>query len=228
MYPLFVTPVNTYRHSNRADKAQVTRMRILEAARTLFVDQGYAATKIEEIAREAGVAVQTIYFVFGNKRSVLKELVDVSCSGEDEAVPPLERAWVRKVAATADAEEQLAMSVRQLRRIHERVSPVLEVLRKAATSDPEIEELWEHNKRHRLEVHRHIIGLLSDAGALRPGLSKRRATDIAYGMMSQEMYSLLVNERGWSSGQWAKWVHGVLSFELLGHALGSGVGSSAY
>lgn len=196
-------------------------MRILEAARTLFVAQGYAATKIEEIAQEAGVAVQTIYFVFGNKRTVLKELVDVSCSGEDEPVPPLERAWVQKVSATADADEQLSMAVRQLRRIHERVSPVLEVLRKAATSDPEIEELWEHNKRHRLEVHRHVVGLLADAGALRPGLSRRKATDIAYGMMSQELYSLLVLEQGWSASQWAKWVHGVLSFELLGHPLAS-------
>ncbi len=219
VYPRSVRAVNTRRASVRADKAQATRRRILDAAKELFCAQGYATTRIEEIAELADVAVQTVYFVFGNKRTVLKELVDLCCSGEDDPVPPLERAWVRKVAATSEPSEQLALSVRHLRRIHERVSPVLEVLRQAATTDPEIEELWQRNKRHRLEVHGHIVGLLSAGGALRPGLSERQATDIAYGVMSQELFAVLVMERGWSAARWAKWVHGVLSVELLGRPL---------
>jgi AcrR family transcriptional regulator len=209
-------PVNSRRRSARADKAQATRRRILEAARELFCADGYATTRIEEIAEAAGVAVQTVYFVFGNKRTVLKEVVDLCCRGEDDPVPPLERAWVRKVAATSDPAEQLSMAVRHLRRIHERVSPVLEVLRQAATTDPEIEELWQQNKRHRFEVHRHIVGLLAAGEALRPGLSEQQATDIAYGVMGQELFAVLVVERGWTTARWARWVHGVLSVELLG------------
>lgn len=62
----------------RGDKARETRRRIIDAAAELFVEQGYGATKLQEIADRAGVAVQTIYFVFRNKPSLLKELVDVA------------------------------------------------------------------------------------------------------------------------------------------------------
>ena len=206
-----MTVVNT----PRGEKALATRRRILEAARELFIARGFAATTIEEIASHAGVAVQTIYFVFGNKRTVLKELVDISCAGEDDPVPPLERPWVRKVLAAPDARTQISLYVKSIRRIHERVSPVLEVVRKAAASDPDVAELWEQNKRHRLDVHSYVVGLLADAGALRSGLDVTQAIDIAYGLLSQELFSVMVNDRRWTASRWAKWAHESLSAQLL-------------
>jgi len=47
-----------------------------EVAVALFAEQGYAATTIESIARDAGLAVQTFYATFGSKRSVLFALLD--------------------------------------------------------------------------------------------------------------------------------------------------------
>jgi len=50
--------------------------RILEAARPLFCESGFAAVSIEQIALAAGVAVPTIYAAFGSKRGVLLALID--------------------------------------------------------------------------------------------------------------------------------------------------------
>jgi len=93
--------------SKRAQKAQETRRRILRAALELFVRDGYGATNLQDIAAEAGVAVQTIYFVFGNKRTLLKELVDVTIAGDDEPVATMDRPWYTEALAAGTAQDML-------------------------------------------------------------------------------------------------------------------------
>src|SRR5512146_2651000 len=58
----------------REERAAVTRRRILDAARRRFFEEGYAATTLKAIAAEAGVAVQTVYAVYGSKAAILAEL----------------------------------------------------------------------------------------------------------------------------------------------------------
>jgi AcrR family transcriptional regulator len=91
----------------KGERSRQTRRRILQAAYELFTEQGYGATTLQGIADRAGVAVQTIYFAFGNKPSLLKELVDVTIAGDDEPVPTLQRAWFLDAAAAGTAEAQL-------------------------------------------------------------------------------------------------------------------------
>src|ERR671916_2606233 len=64
------------RSTLRARHAELTRASILDAARSLFAKQGYAATAVRPIAQEAGVAVQTLYSAFGSKQGLLLALVD--------------------------------------------------------------------------------------------------------------------------------------------------------
>src|SRR3982750_2219788 len=86
----------------RRERARATRRRIREAAARLFVEHGYMATTIEAIAVEAGVAVQTVYFVFGNKRAMPAEALDVATAGGDAPVPVAERAWVEELRREDD------------------------------------------------------------------------------------------------------------------------------
>lgn len=99
--------VDVKRKGRRAQKARQTRQRMLDAARDLFVEQGYGATTLQEVADQAGVAVQTIYFTFGNKRSLLKELVDATIAGDDAPVATMDRQWFRDALAAETAEAQL-------------------------------------------------------------------------------------------------------------------------
>ncbi len=75
-----------YVSPRRAEQAKATRRAILDAARRLFLSNGYGTTSIRAIAEEAGVAVQTVYAVFGNKRQLVIELLEDAVTGNDHLV----------------------------------------------------------------------------------------------------------------------------------------------
>ena len=79
------------RPPNVEAQARDTRRSILDAALELFVATGYSATTIQGIAERAGVAVQTVYAVFGTKRELLRELIETRIAGGDEPLPIAER-----------------------------------------------------------------------------------------------------------------------------------------
>lgn len=190
----------------RRQQAQETRTRVLDAALRLFITHGYSGTTIESIAREAKVAVQTIYFKFGNKQTMLKELVDLRVAGDDEPIPTLQRRWVLDAIQAEDPTGQLRHQVAGAREIYERVGELLEVLRNAAVSNGDAAELWERNKEQRLEVQTQLMKALFEKVPLPSGLTMERAIDISYSLLGPEIYHLLVSERGWTSQQWADWV----------------------
>ena len=67
------------------------------AAARLFVQVGYAGTTISSIADEAGVAVQTVYAVFGNKQAIMAAVVDRAIAGDDAPVAINDRDWMQLV-----------------------------------------------------------------------------------------------------------------------------------
>src|SRR6478735_11478001 len=88
--------------TSRAEKRRLTRRRIVAAAAELFLDQGYGTTTLDQVAIRAGVAVQTVYFHFGNKATLLKEALDEAAVGDDEPVPLMERTWFEQITAEPD------------------------------------------------------------------------------------------------------------------------------
>src|SRR5690349_23235714 len=115
----------------RAARTRATRRRIVDAAAELFVGQGYAATTLEQIAARAGVAVQTVYFHFGNKRTVLKDAVDVAAVGDDEPVALLDRPWQDELRAEPDPRRVVALWVANGQAIYARIGPIMAVVRDA-------------------------------------------------------------------------------------------------
>ena len=91
----------------REQRARETRRTILTAARDLFVTQGYGPTTVQAIADRADVAVQTVYAVFGNKRTILDAVVDVTIAGDDAEIAVNAREWMRPVFEAATAHERL-------------------------------------------------------------------------------------------------------------------------
>src|SRR4051812_23244939 len=61
--------------SSRAERAAERRAAIVEAALDEFVARGFAATRLEDVAKRAGVAKGTIYLHFKDKESMFEELV---------------------------------------------------------------------------------------------------------------------------------------------------------
>jgi AcrR family transcriptional regulator len=200
----------------KRERARATRRKIVAAATDLFVAQGYAATKLEDIAARAGVAVQTVYFHFTNKRTLLKEAVDVASVGDDEPVPLLERPFMAEIRTEPDPYQAVARWVGAGRTILERIAPIMTAVRDAAGGDEAMAEQWRVNQDQRATAHRMFATLLAEKGALKPELTVDRATDILLALNSPELFLLLTVERGWPGAEWESWITAMVADAVLG------------
>jgi len=203
---------------SRAEKARLTRRRVVAAAAELFLDQGYGATKLDQVAARAGVAVQTVYFHFGNKATLLKEALDVAAVGDDEPVALLDRPWLEEVAAEPNPVRVIELWTAGGREILERVGSLLAVVRGSVGSDSDLAAQWDVNEGQRRTAFRVLADLLADRGALRPNLTAEAAADLAFLITSAENYIVATRALGWSPRRWQD-----ETFTLLVHALLSDV-----
>jgi AcrR family transcriptional regulator len=199
----------------KGEKSRQTRQRIVRAAYDLFVAQGYGATTLQSIAERAGVAVQTIYFAFGNKPSLLKEVVDVTIAGDDEPIPTMQRPWFLDALAAGTADAQLRAHVRGTCQVLGRVASIVDVLRAAGEQDANLAGMWQQDADPRLEVQTTAARSLVAKPGARAGLSVEEAADVLFGVLSPELYLLFVRDRGWAPERWEQWAYDTLKAQML-------------
>ena len=204
-----------YDSPRRREQARATRHAVLEAARGLFTERGYVGTTIEAIAAGANVAPETVYAVFGTKRSLLSELVDVSIAGSDSAPPILEQDPAQQIRDEPDPHRRIRLLASLGRSILERRAAVDEVVRGAAAADPEIASLRDLGKAQRFAGQRELLRMVVGAAGLREGLDVETAADVLYAIGSPETYRLLVIDRGWSGPRFERWYAETLERLLL-------------
>ena len=168
---------------DRRDRmAQQTRGDILRAARRLFAERGYAATSINDIAEEAGVAIQTIYARLGSKRGMLLALIDLI---DDEADVS---ALANEVTSAGGPLAALRAGVRLTRSFQERCGDIIEALFTAAGAEPELAAaVAEAQRRHR-EGARITIDRIQQLRGLRADVSPDRA---------QALFALSTTHEAW-------------------------------
>ena len=203
-----------YNSPRRREQAAATRRDILEAAKRLFEERGYAATTMADIAREAGVALKTVYIAFETKPGLLRALWNVVLRGDQDEVTMRDRAWYREVLAEPDAERTLRLYARNSRIVKQRIGGVFDTIREAAPLDEEVRALWGRIQDDFYDTQRSLVK--SIAGDLRPGLSVAAATDILWTLNSPEVWGLLVGQRGWSAKRWERWFADTSVAQLLG------------
>jgi AcrR family transcriptional regulator len=199
----------------RERKALATRHRVLDAAEALFIRDGYAATTMNAIAEAGDVAAPTVYAVFGTKRAILTELLEVRTLGDDRQAPLRDREDWQAMEHEADPRRQIAMLASIATRIGERIAALTEVLAAAAGSDPEIAAVHEQRQQARYEDQNVLARSLYGKGALRAGLSQARATDIMWAVANPRTYHSLVTERRWTAEEYERWLDHLLAATLL-------------
>jgi AcrR family transcriptional regulator len=192
-----------------------TRAAVVEAARTLFLERGYANTTVEAISDRADTPQATVYRLFSSKLGILKAVVDVSIVGDDDAVAMGDRPQVRALVADPDPRNQVAGFAALLREVMSRVASLHRIVSDAARSEKDAGSLLAEISRQRQEGQRRIARSLARSGALRPGLRERDAADIIHALASPEVYSLLVIDRGWSGQRYEDWLCSILTDQLL-------------
>jgi AcrR family transcriptional regulator len=201
--------------TSRAEKARQTRRRIVAAAAQKFLDQGYGATTLDQVAATAGVAVQTVYFHYGNKATLLKVALDEAAVGDDEPVPLLERPWFTELNGEPDPVRVIELWTSGGREILERVAPLLAVVRGTVGTDPDLAAQWNANDNERRTAFRALADLLEERGALRPGLTVDDAAELAYLISSVENYFVATDTLGWSPERWQHSTATLLAKALL-------------
>lgn len=192
-----VKPRRRYNSSARTRQRETTRAAIVDAATAAFIENGYAATTIAQIAARAEVSPETVYGVFGTKRDVLRAVVERASAGAPSTDAWRTEDWLARVKAEPNQRRRLELITDATRDVLRRVAPVDEIVRSVAASDPEIAALQDELERRRRSDLRGLVQLLAEAGPLRVSIDD--AVDLwwALGHPTGPYRSLTVDRR-WS------------------------------
>jgi AcrR family transcriptional regulator len=198
----------------RAASAAATRAAVVTAASALFVERGYHATSIADLAGRAGVAPQTIYNAVGTKREVLSAVLDAAAAGARGPTPvPV---FLQAAAENeTDPRRILDQLVEFWTGAMARTAPIFNVIRQAAALDAEVAELERARGAQRRRNYETAATLLAERGGLRPGLDVASAAALIFAIGHPETYRSLVLDGGWPVERWAAWVGDALAAALL-------------
>ncbi|MEP7089787.1 MAG: TetR/AcrR family transcriptional regulator [Nocardioidaceae bacterium] len=186
----------------RKEKAAATKQRIIKAATAEFTAGGYHGTPMASIAKRAGVAVQTVYFVFHTKPELFAAALDAAVLGP-EGKDPMEQRWALDAVAGSRAPRETVESfIRGSAPILQRASALNAVARGAAPTDPELAEVYHSRERLRVNAYRDFVKQLALPARVNPA----RAADILITMLSPQFYQALRQERGWQHGEIVEWM----------------------
>jgi AcrR family transcriptional regulator len=194
----------SYDASRRRAQAGQTRAEIVRIARELFVEHGYGRTTIAEVARGAGVSVETVYGAFGNKATLLARAWDITIGGDDEDVVFHERPEVLAMRAEPDLATRLMLHARFATATAERIAPFQLMVQAAAGADESAAAMLEEMGRQRLVGMGVMAAEAASTGQL--AVSEEECRDVIWSMTDGVLWHRLVNERGWSAERYAEWL----------------------
>jgi AcrR family transcriptional regulator len=205
-----------YESRRRQEQAAQTRRDIVTAAGPLFRDRGYAVP-MPVIAEAAGVAVETIYRIFGTKAGLFRAVVDALLAGgaarAERPVP--ERPAIQAIQQEPDPVRKIERFAALQPGVHRRAGPLLRALRDARASDPDLDRLWRELEDARLQGQGGFVDHLAREGALRGDRSPDDAKDTLWTLCSLTVHDLFVIDRGWAPERYAAWLTSALQHELL-------------
>lgn len=194
----------TYDSSRRRAQADENRAAVIRTARDLFVERGYGHTTVADIARAAGVSVETIYSSVGTKAELLHKAWDITVGGDDEEIVFHERPEVLAIRAEPDLARRLMLHAAFSAATARRIGPFQLMVRAAAGADPAAAAMLEEMDRQRLAG----IGVMAAEAAATGQLavSEEECRDVVWAMTDGMLWHRLVVERGWADERFAEWL----------------------
>jgi AcrR family transcriptional regulator len=203
-----------YRSRLRAQRAEQSRARILDAARELFLADGYARTTTAAIAGQAGLSEALLFAAFGTKAGLLEALIGQAVGGDDVPVALRERPDWARMAAGHDARAAVGRFAEMSAAIQQRTWRLIELARAAADTDQAMASLLTRGAANRRadcrDFTEHAV-----ADGLRSDLTPAEAADVLWLYTSADLYRMLVGTAGWTHERYAAWLVGTLARALL-------------
>lgn len=197
-----VKPVKrSYDASGRQARAQETRQRVIDVAHDRFLRQGYGRTTMADIARGAGVSVETIYSAFGSKAALLRKVWYVRFRGDEQDVRLLDRPEIQEILAEPDLVVRLRRHAVFFTPVFGRFVPLLRALEAAAASEPSAADMVAEFDTLRLDAATHYAKAAKKTGQL--AVSAAECRDVFNATLDGSLWHRLVHERGWSDQRFA-------------------------
>ena len=194
----------TYDSSGRQAQAKATQSTVVRCARDLFIEQGYGHTTIADVARAAGVSVETIYGAFGNKATLLHRAWDITVGGDDEDVVFHERPEVVEIRNEPDLAKRLMLHAAFSTKTAQRIGPFQLMVQSAAGADPAAAAMLEEMGRQRLAGMTVMAAEAAATGQL--AVTEDECRDLIWATTDGVLWHRLVHERGWANDRYAEWL----------------------
>jgi AcrR family transcriptional regulator len=207
-------PRRKYDNRRRRADAEARQRRIIDAASALFIEQGFGATSIDQIAAAVDVSPESIYKKYGSKAGLLSAVIEVALVGEHDAIAVVDRAPRLADLAGDLRAARFADFAKFIRSLNERVAPLIRVMEQATSSEPALKEL--RGRLHAIQKadSRHWIDQLG-AQSLRPGLSTENAVDVMSMINTPYVYSLLTVDGDMTADEYEDWLAHALPHLLV-------------
>lgn len=206
-------PRRTYDSSRRRAQADETRRAVVRVARDLFVEQGYGRTTVPDIARAAGVSVETIYSSVGTKAELLHKAWDITVGGDDQDVLLHERPEVLAIRAEPDLARRLTLHAAFATTTAQRIAPFRLMVQAASGSDPAAAAMLAEMDRQRLDGIGVMAAEVAKTGQL--AVTEEECRDVVWSMTDGTLWHRLVVERGWTNERFAEWLGRVWVAQLV-------------
>jgi AcrR family transcriptional regulator len=190
----------------RAARRAETEARLVEAATELFVERGYAATTLADVADRAGLAARTVYLRFTRKAELLRRCIGTAIVGDSAPVPLAEREWMAATMTAATLEERIQQMAAVTAQLMERTGPLLDVARQAAATEPDIAAAAQAGRDDTRRTLHEFWQRAADDGLLPADADLRWLAETASLLAQADTYLLLQATTDWDIGVYERWL----------------------
>jgi AcrR family transcriptional regulator len=170
-----------------SDAQREKRRRILRAAITVFARKGYHASKVSDVATEAGVAYGLVYHYFGSKEQLLGTIFRRTWTNMLEAVEEVER-------SDAPAKDQIRAIARIVLGSWGLDPDLIRVLIREVARGPQLEQEIDEIGRA-FDALERVIARGQETGELRSDVESRLAAWILYGTLEEILTGWVFGKR---------------------------------
>lgn len=173
-----------YRRGRRETAVEETRERLIDAARCVFSESGFAQASLADVAKRAGVARATVYYQFSSKTGLLEAAIADVAAGN-------RRGRLRRARESDDPREELLRYVDDVGAVWERNGAFLRNIAGLAVLEPDVAQVVRQYEERRREGITWLVKRLHDAGVLRSDASHGRTVDVVWTLSSFRSYDHL-------------------------------------
>jgi AcrR family transcriptional regulator len=194
------------KRDRRTERRADTERRLVAAASALFIEQGYAATTLVDVAEHADIAPRTLYLHFPTKAALLRECIGHAIAGDAEPIRLADRPEMVRSMSAPNLDERIRQMAELTAGLMERAGPLLEVAYQAAPSEPLIAEAAAAGRADTARALREFWQRIHDDGLLPPAVDLEWLTDTATLMAHAETFLLIRKTSGWDRDTYRDWL----------------------